>query len=259
MFVAGIGIFTLGSLACGISTSLTMLVAFRILQAVGGAMMFSISAAIIFQAFPADERGRAMGYIGSTVAVGSIIGPILGGFVTEAMGWQYIFLINVPIGIGLFLLALKFLRIHEHRAKHFRMDVPGAALLIVTVVALVAFLNQLAETASLTALDYVLAAVFAVALAAFIFVERRTKDPLLNLSIFRVKLFVLPCISMILYFIGIFMMNICSPFYFQGVLGYPSHRSVCSCWWCPSSWSSAPPSADGCMTSITRGTTAPSG
>ncbi|MGA9138663.1 MAG: MFS transporter [Methanocella sp.] len=220
MFTAGIGIFTLGSLACGLSTSLTMLVGFRILQAIGGAMMFSISAAIIFQAFPADERGRAMGYIGSTVAVGSIVGPILGGFITEALGWQYIFLINVPIGIILFLLALKFLRVHEHRAKRFKMDVPGAALLIISVVSLVAFLNQLAETASLTAFEYALAAVFAVALSAFIFVERRTKDPLLDLSIFRVKLFVLPCVSMILYFIGIFMMNICSPFYFQGVLGF---------------------------------------
>ena len=73
-----------------------------------------------------------MGYIGSTVAVGSILGPIVGGFVTQALGWQYIFLINVPIGIILFLLALKYLRVHEHRAKQFRMDVPGAALLIIT-------------------------------------------------------------------------------------------------------------------------------
>ncbi|RPJ35162.1 MAG: DHA2 family efflux MFS transporter permease subunit [Planctomycetaceae bacterium] len=220
MFAAGIGLFTLSSLACGFSTSLPMLVGFRVIQAVGGAMMFSISAAIIFQAFPADERGRAMGYIGSTVAVGRIVGPILGGFITEGLGWQYIFLINVPIGVILFLLALKFLRVHEHRAKHFRMDVPGAALLIITVVALVIFLNQLAGTASLTTFEYVLAAVFAVALAAFVYVERRTKEPLLDLSIFKVKLFVLPCVSMILYFIGNFMMNVCSPFYFQGVLGY---------------------------------------
>jgi EmrB/QacA subfamily drug resistance transporter len=220
MFTAGIGIFMLGSLACGLSTSLAMLVGFRILQALGGAMMFSISAAIIFQSFPADERGRAMGYIGSTVAIGSILGPILGGFVTEALGWQYIFLINVPIGVVLFLLALKFLRIHEHRTKRFRMDVPGAALLIITVSTLVIFLSQLAETASLTMFEYALAAIFALALFAFVFVEQRTKEPLLDLSIFRVKLFVLPCVSMILYFIGIFMMNICSPFYFQGVLGY---------------------------------------
>jgi EmrB/QacA subfamily drug resistance transporter len=220
MFTAGIALFSISSLACGFSVSLPMLIGFRVIQAIGGAMMFSISGAIIFQAFPADERGRAMGYIGSTVAVGSIVGPIMGGFITEALGWQYIFLINVPIGIVLFVLALKYLRIHEHRAKRFRMDVPGAALLIITVVALVAFLNQLAETASLTLLEYILAAAFAVALTAFVFVERRTKDPLLDLSIFRVKLFVLPCISMILYFIGIFMMNICSPFYFQGVLGY---------------------------------------
>jgi len=220
MFVAGIGLFTVSSLACGFSTSLPMLIGFRIIQAVGGAMMFSISGAIIFQAFPADERGRAMGYIGSTVAVGSILGPIVGGFVTQALGWEYIFLINVPVGITLFLLALKYLKVHEHREKQFKMDLPGAVLLIVTMVALVLFMNQLAENASLTALELGLAAVFVAGLSAFVYVERRAKEPLLDLSIFRVKLFVLPCVSMILYFIGIFLMNVCSPFYFQGVMGF---------------------------------------
>jgi EmrB/QacA subfamily drug resistance transporter len=220
MFVAGIGLFTVSSLACGFSTSLPMLIGFRIIQAVGGAMMFSISGAIIFQAFPADERGRAMGYIGSTVAVGSILGPIVGGFVTQALGWEYIFLINVPVGITLFLLALKYLKVHEHREKQFKMDLPGAVLLIVTMVALVLFMNQLAENAALTALELGLAAVFVAGLSAFVYVERRAKEPLLDLSIFRVKLFVLPCVSMILYFIGIFLMNVCSPFYFQGVMGF---------------------------------------
>jgi EmrB/QacA subfamily drug resistance transporter len=220
LFIAGIGLFTVSSLACGLSTDLTMLVGFRVIQAIGGAMMFSISGAIIFQAFPVNERGRAMGYIGSTVAVGSILGPIVGGFVTQALGWQYIFLINVPIGAILFILAMKFLRVHEHRARHFRLDVPGAVLLTVTVASLVVFLNQLAETAALTTLEYALAATFVAGLVAFVLVERKAKEPLLDLSIFRVKLFVLPCVSMILYFIGNFMMNVCSPFYFQGVLGF---------------------------------------
>jgi EmrB/QacA subfamily drug resistance transporter len=220
MFTAGIGLFTVSSLACGFSTNLPMLIGFRIVQAAGGAMMLSISGAIIFQAFPADERGRAMGYIGSTVAVGSILGPIVGGFVTQALGWEYIFLINVPVGVTLFLLALKYLKVHEHRAKRFKMDLPGAALLIVTMVALVLFMNQLAENASLTVLELALAAVFVAGLSAFVYVERRAKEPLLDLSIFRVKLFVLPCVSMILYLIGVFLMNVCSPFYFQGVMGF---------------------------------------
>jgi EmrB/QacA subfamily drug resistance transporter len=220
LFIAGIGLFTVSSLACGLSTDLTMLIGFRVIQAIGGAMMFSISGAIIFQAFPVDERGRAMGYIGSTVAVGSILGPIVGGFVTQALGWQYIFLINVPTGAILSLLALKYLRVKEYRAKKFKLDVPGAALLIVIVASLVVFLNQLAETAALTVFEYALAATFVVGLVAFVLVERRAKTPLLDLSIFRVKLFVLPCVSMILYFIGNFMMNVCSPFYFQGVLGF---------------------------------------
>ena len=90
LFVLGIALFTLSSLACGISTSLKMLVFCRIVQASGAAMMFSISSAIIFQSFPRGEQGRAMGYIGSTVAIGSILGPTLGGFIVDLMGWKYI-------------------------------------------------------------------------------------------------------------------------------------------------------------------------
>ena len=96
LFIAGLAVFTLASLACGLSATFGQLVAFRVLQGVGGAMVFSISGAILFLAFPPQERGRAMGYLGSTVAVGSILGPVLGGFLVDTLGWRSIFLINSP-------------------------------------------------------------------------------------------------------------------------------------------------------------------
>ena len=83
LFILGFALFSLSSLACGLAPNLTALIVFRIVQAVGGAMVFSISSALIFQAFPPRERGRAMGYLGSTVAVGGIAGPALGGFIVQ--------------------------------------------------------------------------------------------------------------------------------------------------------------------------------
>ena len=100
-------------------------------------MMFSISAAIIFLAFPKSEQGRAMGYIGSTVAIGSILGPTLGGFIVDLLGWSYIFLINVPIGIVQLLLSARYLRIEETRSKSLEVDWIGGLTLIALIVSII--------------------------------------------------------------------------------------------------------------------------
>jgi len=220
LFIGGIALFTISSLACGLSSNLLLLIGFRIIQAIGGAMMFSISGAILFQAFPISERGRAMGYIGSTVAIGSILGPVLGGFLVDTLGWEYIFLINVPIGILLLAASFLYLRqVPEQKTVSDRFDWAGTAVLIITMVALVTAIGQLASgTITLTAIGMV--ALFAISLSAFLLIEKKAKSPLLDLEIFKVKAFTLPCISNMLYFIGAFTMNIVGPFYFQGVLGF---------------------------------------
>ena len=108
MFILGFVVFTLGSLACGLSPGLPALILFRVIQATGAAMLFSISSAIIYQLYPRGEQGKSMGYVGATVAIGSIAGPVLGGFLVDTLGWQYIFLINVPIGAVLIPVAMKY-------------------------------------------------------------------------------------------------------------------------------------------------------
>jgi EmrB/QacA subfamily drug resistance transporter len=220
LFIAGFAIFTASSLACGLAPSLPVLIGCRILQAVGGAMVFSISGAILFQAFPTDERGRAMGYIGSTVAVGGILGPVLGGILVSTLGWQYIFLINVPIGIVVILASIAYLRMPEIKFEKARFDWAGAVALIVAMTSLVTCLGQLADTAAITLPIVTLATVFVVSLAAFVWIESRAKSPLLDLEIFRIKNFTLPCLSMLLFFIGSFTMNVVGPFYFEGVMGF---------------------------------------
>jgi EmrB/QacA subfamily drug resistance transporter len=224
LFIIGFVIFTLSSLACGLSQNMTELILFRIVQGFGAAMVFSISGAIIYEVFPVDERGRAMGYLGSTVAIGSIAGPVLGGFLVDTLGWEYIFFINVPIGVILISFALKYLKIKEFKIEKFRLDMLGSGLLILTMSSLMLFLGILADQVSFSYTLVALAVIFVISAAAFILREKRFKHPLLDLSIFKEKKFTLPALSMLLFFIGNFMLVIVGPFYFQGVMGYSAEQ-----------------------------------
>ncbi len=219
VFVLGFFIFTIASLACGLSQTLMQLIFFRVIQAVGASMLFSISGAIIFSIYPKSERGKAMGYVGATVAVGSIAGPVLGGFLVDTLGWEYIFLINVPIGALFIPLALKYLGREEIAARAVRMDWPGAAAMVICMVSLMFMLSSLAGEHAVSLAVTAFAMVFVSSLVAFIFIEKRVPEPLLDLSIFRVYPFSLSILATFLYFAAIFMINVAGPFYFEGVYG----------------------------------------
>jgi EmrB/QacA subfamily drug resistance transporter len=222
LFIAGLVLFTLSSLACGLSRGITMLIAFRAAQAVGGAMTFSISGAILYSAFPPQERGRAMGFLGSTVAVGSILGPVLGGLLVDTLGWPFIFFINVPIGVVLVAASIPLLRSaapEQRPAARARMDWAGALLLSGTLAAFTLCLGAAARGAPPAAVA-ALGAAFALSGTAFVAWEKRVRDPLLDLEFFRNRAFTRPVLGMMLAFVASFVMNISGPFYFQGVMGY---------------------------------------
>jgi len=219
LFLSGIALFTLSSLACGLSTSLAELVMFRVLQATGGAMIFSISAAMLFEIFPTGEQGRAMGYVGATIAIASLAAPVLGGFLTDAVGWEYIFLINVPIGAVIFPLALKYLNLREKKKERLEMDWVGAFSMILFMVAIILFMGDLAGGPGLGPVTVGYLLLFIASFGVFLVNESRHRDPLLDLSIFRNRKFTLPSIAMILLFISFFMVNLVGPFYFEGVMG----------------------------------------
>lgn len=218
LFLVGFAIFTMASLACGLSTNLEMLILFRVIQAIGAAMAFSISTALIFEIYPISEQGRAMGYIGTAVSLGSIAGPMIGGYLVSYFGWQYIFLINLPIGIVLLALASKYMRIEESRSDKLEVDWIGALTMVLFVVSLMMLLDELAKGLSQYSAAWLLA--FIVTLAAFIINESKSSAPLLDLSVLKVWKFVLPNITMALFIISVFTVFILGPFYFQGVMGY---------------------------------------
>ena len=220
LFFAGIAIFTIGSLACGLSGSLNELIFFRIIQGIGASIVFSINTAILVQAFPRNERGRTLGLIGTIVAIGSIAGPILGGLITGTIGWQYIFFINVPVGIILLLVAAKYLKLKEVSCKVKGMDWVGAAALILTMVSLMMLLGDLAGSLTVDTEMLIYACVFFVSLAGFVFTELNHENPIIDLRLFKVRKFTFASLSTMINFTAFSMFILCIPFLLQYVWDY---------------------------------------
>lgn len=229
LFLWGWVIFTASSLACGLAGSLDQLIAFRVAQGIGASMVAAIGGALIFQVFPPEERGKAMGFLGIVIGGGALVGPGLGGFIVDHLGWQSIFLINVPIGIILLGSALLYLKIPEVTTQKFEMDWIGAGALFVAVVSLMLACSEIAGRLAISPTLATYAAAFLVSGALFLVRETKSARPLLDLSIFRNRQFTLPVLSAMLTFIPISIANTLGPFYFQGTMGYtPSQVGLIS-------------------------------
>lgn len=224
MFLGGVALFTISSLGCGIANSLPVLIAFRIIQAIGGSMTSCISMALIFRLSSPETQGKAMGIMGATVAIASLAGPGLGGILIAMFDWRAIFLINVPIGIIALLIGVPYLRIKEIREKKSNIDWIGSVCFACAVTSLMIMFNSIATSGlySITVLG-----AFAVTLLAFSIViwnGKKHSNPILDVNIFREYLFSLPLLSMILFFASIFILNITMPFYLEEVMGYVTFK-----------------------------------
>lgn len=217
VFKLGIIIFTLGSLLCGLSNSLVMLVFSRILQAIGAAGTMSTSQGIITQVFPKNERGRALGLNGTFVALGSMIGPPVGGIIVSILSWQYIFLINVPIGILALALAMKTLPKSSNNSNE-KLDIKGAILFGSTMVLLFSALT-FGKEIGYDNIGIIISFIVSIILfISFIIVEKRIDEPLLKLEIFSNSLFSLSIFCAFISFVAISCSNIILPFYLQYVM-----------------------------------------
>lgn len=217
VFKFGIVLFTIGSLLCGISNSLALLILARVVQAIGAAATMATSQGIITQVFPSNERGRALGLSGAVVALGTMVGPPLGGLIVSVFSWKYIFLINVPIGIFTFIMSTKtFPRAIKNREE--KLDIKGAVLFSVSIIALFGALNEGKEfgyTNIIIILGFLLALILFI---IFIIIEKNEEMPLLHLQIFENKLFSISIFCGFISFIAISCSNIIQPFYLQDVM-----------------------------------------
>ncbi|MBE6071402.1 MAG: MFS transporter [Clostridium butyricum] len=224
MFKVGLIFFTLGSLLCGITRSFPLLILARVVQAIGAAGTMANNQGIITQVFPKKERGKALGLLGTAVALGSLVGPGLGGFIVGASSWEYIFLINVPIGLVALFFAVRLLPKPTKKSDE-KIDIIGAVLFIFTIVPLFLSLNEgvnLGFTSPVIICGFIIAII---SFIAFIFVEKKLKSPLIQLDIFKNKLFSLSIFCGFVTFVAIFCHNIILPFYLQDVMVYSPQKS----------------------------------
>ncbi len=229
VYTIGFGVFTVGSLACGLAAAPGQLIFARIVQAIGAAMVQANGLAITNAVFPGKERGRALGINGTVVATGATLGPTIGGVLVGAFGWQSIFLINIPVGIVGIALALAVLeeeRISTRRAGAAgRFDPLGALLIAVALITLLLALNRGDRVGWASGQIVGLFAAAAACFAAFIVVERRVVAPLLDLALFKVRAFATGSLAAFCSFLAISANAFLMPFFLQLILGFSPARA----------------------------------
>lgn len=219
IWAAGLIIFTIGSAICGASVSLGMLIAARALQGLGGAFIMAISPAMLTSAFPAKERGRALGMSALTVALGVSVGPTLGGIITENFSWRWIFYVNIPLGMIGIIATLRILRESGSRGEG-RFDPIGAALLAIGLVGLTLGLSFGQEWGWNSPLLVSTLVMSALGFTGLIFVERRVAHPIIDFVLLRSRVFLSANISLILSFLALFAVSFMLPFYLEELRGY---------------------------------------
>ncbi len=219
VYLAGLAAFTVTSALCGISQSIWMLIAFRALQGLAAGMMMSVGYAIVTSAFPPRERGKAMGIYAISIAVGLGLGPTIGGLIAQDLSWRYVFFVNVPIGLAAVFWGNRIIP-QGGRKPGQRLDVRGAAAAFVFLTSLLLYANQGENWGWTAPSSMALVAVAAVSGAAFIWTEKRTPQPMLNLSLFANRIFAFANLSALLNFMATYAVVFLTPFYLNIVLGY---------------------------------------
>lgn len=231
LFTLGISVFTLSSLGCALSTSLPMLVVMRVVQGIGGAATMSIGPAIMRSIFPSRLLGQVIGLNALLVGSSTAVAPILGGTLLSALGWPWLFAINIPLGIVALMLTLRVIP-NERSARHEPFDIYGALLSAVALGALVMTANAFAHPAAgsssfstmLMAAAYGATAV--VAGIAFVVRQRYAPRPLIPLSLFSSVRFSLAALTSMVSFVSQGITFVALPFLFQSAYGYSALGSA---------------------------------
>jgi EmrB/QacA subfamily drug resistance transporter len=220
VFMVGLGIFSLASLLCGLSPDPTFLNLSRALQGVGGAVMFAVSLALVAQEFPPGrERGTAMGIYGASIGVAVAVGPLVGGALTDGLGWQSIFYLNVPIGLA--AIAVTYLKLRESRDPNAtRIDWPGVATFSAALFVLVLALVRGNDEGWGSTLIVSLFAAGAILMSGFIALESRVSEPMLPLGLFKRPSFTGVQLAAFAVSASAFALFLYLTLYLQNYLGY---------------------------------------
>lgn len=225
IFLIGVVIFLIGSLLCGLSQEMWQFILFRGIQGLGAGALFPVALAIIGDVFAPSERGKYQGFFGAVFGVSSLIGPAIGGVITDTIGWHWVFFVNLPLGALVLFIIWRTLPTHKAADVDRHIDYLGATLLVAALVPiLVGFTNKQfgewtdPDVGGLIAVGLLLA-------AAFVWAESRAREPILPLSLFRIRAFTVSVAAMFLAVMGFFAAVVFLPRWYQVVEGTSAAES----------------------------------
>ena len=225
MYEMGFAVFVLGSLACALAWNEASIIAFRVVQGVGGAFIMANSGAVIADLYPRQQRGRAYGFTAVGWTMGAVIGIVLGGLIVTYVSWRWIFWINVPVGVAALAVATRVLHDRAERSRH-RLDLPGMITLGLGLFGVLWAMTRLATTAfDAEVAGYLVGGI--VLVGTFGIIEMRQPEPMLPLSIFRVPTMTASLLASLFQGLASFAVLFLVIMYLQGPRGLsPIHASL---------------------------------
>src|SRR5690349_12080370 len=221
LFLAGVVLFTAASLLNGLAQSSSMLIAGRALQGLGGALVSPAALSILMTSFPGtQERTKALGVWSAIVAGGAAAGLLLGGVLTDLLSWEWVFFVNVPVGVLAVAAALRFVPESRDEKAHRAFDLAGAATVTGGLIVLVYAIVKAQTFGWSSTRTLAMLAAAALLLAAFVAIERRSPAPLIRLNIFRTRTLTAANLAMMLVASGMFSMFFFASLYVQELMGY---------------------------------------
>ncbi len=219
-YIGGIVVFLAGSVLAGLSQTMTQLIVFRAIQGIGGGVIMANSFIAIADLFPPETRGKYQGFVGVVFGMSSVIGPTLGGFITDNLSWNWIFYVNIPIGLPVLVLIILMFPSIRPEVESRKLDYPGMVTLILAVVPMLLALSWGGVQYGWTSTPVLgLLAFGAIMTVAFVLIERKAESPIMPLEIYRDRVVATSLIVTFLTGFGMFGGIIFVPLFFQGVLG----------------------------------------
>jgi EmrB/QacA subfamily drug resistance transporter len=219
VFMRGLAVFTIGSILCTIAPDIYLLIVFAIIQALGAAMILAVSSAMVSTFLPSQIRGMALGYVSTVTMLGVALGPLFGGGITTYLGWRWIFLVNVPIGICAFIVSRDVLANDSPSSPNESFDSIGAGLIILSITSLTYALSTADDRGWTSPSILALFAAFLIFLSTFVAWERRQSQPLVDLHLFGDRTFVFANIASLLFMLVVQGLIFLMPFYLELVKG----------------------------------------
>jgi EmrB/QacA subfamily drug resistance transporter len=223
VFLAGFALFTLGSVLCGMAPTIGVLIASRMLQAVGGAIISALGAVMVTTYLSPADRGQALGIVAMFLMLGAALGPVAGGFLTSTLTWRSIFYVNLPVGIAAVVLGMHILPRTEPVAPEAKLDLPGTVLFLMALGLLVVGLTSAQGDRFIAgAITVVISLVF---FTFFVLQERRAPGPLIRLSLFANRAFTLQNVCLLLIQMAMVGVMVVMPFYLELVKKIPTDHA----------------------------------